>query len=742
MGYFESDALEMLEVYLLETRQLNGQLSEILLEAERAGRFNESSIHSIFRVMHTIKSSSAMMDINGLSSLAHKLEDLFSYYRENMDKLEHPEPDLFDLLFAASDFIAQELEQMNREDYAPGDTSVLEQMTDDFLGHVSREEEKDSGKGGKTQGEEEGKEELPVIPELFVSKSGTVVNVTLEEGCRMENIRAFMLVRSITGLCTLVETYPENLEKQGESAQYIEGHGVFIRFESGDKEKVLETLRKGLFVAQCRVLADSQPQDTAAAAQKAAPERENTDSREGEFMEVRTERLDYLQNLASELLLQMQVLENELKRNGMEDLESGLGHQISLLVGQIERSVMEMRLVPVSRIVPKLKRALRDICRDQKKEADLVVRCSDVEADKSVVDYVSEALLHILRNAVDHGIESPEERLAAGKDRRGKITFSADNVAGELRMTISDDGKGIDEERVRERARQKGLFASADEEYDPQKIREFILYPGFSTNEKVTEYSGRGVGLDVVKNIMEDVGGNLSIRSTIGQGSAFSISVPLNLASIECVRFRVGQYRFSIPARHVYHFLEYESFRGQIREINGRDYILYEDRMMPLINLRRFYSLGGEIPERAILVYVKGAEKEGCFFIDSIYEQKRIVVKNLPALLGTGFRSRTGICLFMIFPARMKNGMARRLNTDMPEKILCAPVSTAAPVLSTGRMAQMDDTARATAMGTPAKSITTKSTKIISPQTTAIFILLHPPFCQNPCAACLPRSSD
>ena len=404
---------------------------------------------------------------------------------------------------------------MDREDYEPGDTSVLEQMTDDFLGHVSREEETDSGKDGNKPGEEDGREELPVIPELFVSKSGTVVNVTLEEGCRMENIRAFMLVRSITGLCTLVETYPENLEKQGESAQYIEGHGVFIRFESSDKEKVLETLRKGLFVAQCRVLADSRPQD--GALRKAAPERENTDSREGEFMEVRTERLDHLQNLASELLLQMQVLENELKRSGMEDLESGLGHQISLLAGQIERSVMEMRLVPVSRIVPKLKRALRDICRDQKKEADLVVRCSDVE-------------------------------------------------------------------------------------------------------------------------------GNLSIHSTIGQGSAFSISVPLNLASIECVRFRVGQYRFSIPARHVYHFLEYESFGGQIREINGRDYILYEDRMVPLINLRRFYSLEGEIPERAILVYVKGAEKEGCFLIDSIYEQKRIVVKNLPALLGAGFRSRTGIC--------------------------------------------------------------------------------------------------
>lgn len=643
MGYFESDALEMLEVYLLETRQLNGQLAEILLEAEREGRFSENSIHSIFRVMHTIKSSSAMMGINGLSSLAHKLEDLFSYYREHEDRLEEPEPELFDLLFAASDFITQELEQMGWEDYTPGDTSALEQMTDDFLSRAGGEGEKgaEGGKDGTKPGEEDGSGELAVIPDIFVSKSGTVVNVTLEDGCRMENIRAFMLVRSITGLCALVETYPENLEKQGESAQYIEDHGVFIRFESSDKEKVLETLRKGLFVAQCRVLADNQPQE--AAVQKAAPERENADSREGEFMEVRTERLDHLQNLASELLLQMQVLENELKRNGMEDIESGLGHQIGLLVGQIERSVMEMRLVPVSRIVPRLKRALRDICRDQKKEADLVIRCSDVEADKSVVDYVSEALLHILRNAVDHGIEDPEERLAAGKDRRGKITFTAENAAGELRMTISDDGKGIDEERVRERAREKGLFASADEEYDPEKIRELILFPGFSTNETVTEYSGRGVGLDVVKNIMEDVGGNLSIRSAVGQGSAFSISVPLNLASIECVRFRVGQYRFSIPARHVYHFLEYESCRGQIREINGRDYILYEDRMVPLINLRRFYSLGGEIPERAILVYVKGSEKEGCFFIDSIYEQKRIVVKNLPALLGAGFRSRTGI---------------------------------------------------------------------------------------------------
>ena len=169
-----------------------------------------------------------------------------------------------------------------------------------------------------------------------------------------------------------------------------------------------------------------------------------------DFMEVRIERLDQLQNQAAQLLLQMQILENELSKSGLEDVENGTGHQISLLVSQIERSVMEMRLVPVAKVVPKLKRALRDMCRDQKKEAELVVQCADVEADKSVVDYVSEALLHMVRNAMDHGIEAPDQRQEAGKDRRGKVVFSAENAGGELRLIISDDGRGIDMEKVRE----------------------------------------------------------------------------------------------------------------------------------------------------------------------------------------------------------------------------------------------------------------------------------------------------
>ena len=689
MGYFESDALEMLEVYLLETRQLNNQLADILLEAERKGRFEEDSIHSIFRVMHTIKSSSAMMGLGGLSSMAHKLEDLFSFYREHPENLESPEPGLFDLLFEASDFVEQELEQMKREGYKPGDTSGIENRAQACLAGMKQgkvqgkvletaqaqglnkagtgqprglnksgvglEPDQEQGlepDGTLRAGPKEG-ETAAEIPEAFVAQGGTVVNVTLEEGCRMENIRAFMLVRSITGICTLVETYPKDLDKAGESAEYIGKNGVFIRFESGDKEAVLKTLRNGLFVAWCKVVADSEPEDSlhggsgsglgpASGNRKAGGEKDRPEMVSDDFMEVRIERLDQLQNQAAQLLLQMQILENELSKSGLEDVENGTGHQISLLVSQIERSVMEMRLVPVAKVVPKLKRALRDMCRDQKKEAELVVQCADVEADKSVVDYVSEALLHMVRNAMDHGIEAPDQRQEAGKDRRGKVVFSAENAGGELRLTISDDGRGIDMEKVREKAMERSLMTGPGE--DIQQIKEVLLSPGFSTNETVTEYSGRGVGLDVVKNIMEEVGGSLSIRSKEGEGSSFAITVPLNLASMECVRFKIGPYRFSIPARHVYRFLEYGAVKDMMRCMNGREYLLYEDRMVPIIDLHGFYSLGGEIPERAVLVYVRGAEHEGFFLMDHIYGQKRIVIKSLPALLGSGFRSRTGIC--------------------------------------------------------------------------------------------------
>ncbi|BFL48232.1 ATP-binding protein [Lactonifactor longoviformis] len=634
MGYFDDDTKEMLEVYLAEAGQLAKQLSGVLFSAEDKNEFSGEDIHAVFRIMHTIKGSSAMMGLNSLSSLAHTLEDLFGYYREVYGKIEEAEPELYDLLFAVSDYIEGELSRMQEDDYAPGSTDELQNWAETYLRRVSAGEE-------VSEAACETVSEVSVPGELK-QKAGTVVRILFESGCRMENVRAFMLVRQIKGLCSDLETYPADLETSKDSAGYIGDNGVFIRFQSSRKDEVIQVLSKGLFVAECRVMWECSREEAAKGTAKAGGKKEG-EAKEPDFLNVKTDRLDKLQNLSGELLIQMQALDSYLGEKGLDELREGTAHQINRLISEVEHTVMQMRMVPVARIVPSLRKILRDICKDTQKEAELIINCGDIEADKSVVDYIAEALLHLIRNAVDHGIESPEERTEAGKSRKGKIIFTVGNTVGELRISVSDDGRGLDEEKIKARARERGLFHRPEEEYSAQEIQSFILHPGFTTNAQVTEYSGRGVGLDVVKKIMEDAGGHLYINSEAGKGCTFTITVPLTLATMECTRFRVGDYRFSLPARHVFHFLDYGDSKKNIQKANGLEYILFQDRMLPFLDLHKVYDIAGETPATGIIIYVRGTEREGCILVDSMYQQKRIVIKQLPQLFGSGFRQHTGI---------------------------------------------------------------------------------------------------
>ena len=665
MGYWDSDAEEMLEIYLLETRQLLEQMNGVLLAAEKNNAFSEEDIHAIFRVMHTIKSSSAMMGLEQLSSMAHKLEDLFSFYRENFGKIDSIPPALFDLLFTAYDFIEAELEKMEKPDYSPADTKHIETEASEFLerlmsGGLEAEDSSSRdvlGSGGRdkaSHGESDAGctnipfsagavPEMDAVPESFRMSGGTIVSILFEEDCRMENIRAFMLVRQVSGLCSVLETFPADLDKNTEAAAYIKEKGVFIRFVSDKRDQVLEALNKGLFVGSCRLISDS-PEVTAAPAREETPKPAAEDEKKAEFLSVRSDRLDNLQNLASEMMIYMLTLEEELDRAGLSDIKEGTVHQLNRLIAEVEHNVMATRLVPVKRIFPKFQRILRDICREQDKEAELILSGGELEADKSVVDYLSEALVHIMRNALDHGIEQVKERLDAGKPRKGRISLSVEGVVGQMKVVVADDGRGFDAEKILDKAKRMGILTRPEKDYELQEIYELVLHPGFTTNETVTEYSGRGVGLDVVNKLLNDAGGHIYISSQTGSGSTFTLTMPLNMATMECIRFKVADYRFSLPARYVFRFLDYEKSCGDIRCINDRDYIVFEDRMVPLINLRRYFRMGGETPENTMIIYVRTGENEGCIMADAMYEQKRIVIKPLPALCGPDFRRNTGLC--------------------------------------------------------------------------------------------------
>lgn len=624
MGYFDDDIESMLEIYLLETNQLIGQLSAILLQSEKNGAFTREEINSVFRIMHTIKSSSGMMGLNGLSSMAHKLEDLFAFFRDEQENSERAgDTALFDVLFAVSDYIERETGHMARADYYPEDTKEIEAEIQLYMDQICNR--------GAVQKITQEKNESTIL-----SRPGVIVKITFEENCRMENVRAFMVINQIKNLCDVCESEPADPQKHPESAAAIQKEGILIRFESSKITEVLKLLNNGLFVNNCEIIKDNRR----ASVEVQEVQKDNV---EMEYLNVRLDRLDNLQNLTGELMILLSAMNSELGKRGLSDLEEHFGHQTNRIMDELEQTVIHMRMVPVGRIIPKFKRIMRDICKSQNKEADLEVSGETVEADKNIVDHVSEAAMHVMRNALDHGIEPPDVREKAGKPRCGKIKFQIRSLGGELSVEISDDGRGIDAEKLRKKAREKGLFTRPEEEYSMQDVYKLMLIPGMSTMEKATEYSGRGVGLDVAKSIMDDTGGHLHITSEDGKGTKFSMHLPLTLATMECIRLRAGSYLFVLPYRQVLRFFEAGKEADSIREQNEEEVLVYKDRIVPIVDLRKYYGLENKRLETDILIFVRCAEKEICLRVDEVIAHEKVVLKPVPALFGKQFRKRTGI---------------------------------------------------------------------------------------------------
>lgn len=603
MGFFDEDTGGMLEVYQLETNQLLEQSDAILLSAEQEKGFSREGINGIFRVMHTIKSSSAMMGLTGLSSLAHRLEDLFVVFREDPSRLSGYEKETFDLIFEATDFIRDELKRMKSDGFEPKPAEQFWEKIEALVGRV-REKKK------------------------------ITVCLRFDQDCRMENIRAYMAVRQIKELCTDMRTYPEAVETDSTTADYIHKNGFFISFRADDPETVLETLKSTLFVESCTAV-DEMPDSL--------PVKEGSDTpvqSGGDYINVRVERLDELQNLTGELI----IAASSWMESAKETAEDGLNHQIDRLLKDLEELVISIRMVPFSNVIPQLGRIVRDICRKEKKEVEFRVQGQNVEVDKKIADGILDPLLHLIRNAVDHGIELPGEREKAGKPRTGQVVLTFENAGGEIVVSVNDDGRGIDLERIRQKGREKNLFVRPESEYTESEILEFCFLPGFSTREEATEFSGRGVGLDVVRQMVESFGGHLHLESSLGKGSKFIMHLPLTLTIIESIRFQAGDRFFAVPAHQVVQFISYQPQGPGMVTQKGREYWIRDGRYIPVISLRKFYHIPGEARKGTeIMAYVKGSTRELCILADRVADQGSLVEKSLPSVFGKHFKKYTGI---------------------------------------------------------------------------------------------------
>ncbi len=787
MAKFEAGMEAMADMYVFETTSLLEQLDQILMKTENESSFAEEDINEIFRTMHTIKGSSAMMGLENMSKLAHAIEDMFYIIREDHPVISSMET-LYDIIFSASDLLKAEIENLQEDEYTP--TDFTEQMTkiEDYAAVLKGAAPADGAAAAETPAASSGADApAPAAPAAAaasaaapVSGSGlTTVKVFFEDDCKMENLRALLVINRISESCAELEYIPEDIENNGDTAKTIIKDGFLVKFRpapGSSTDGIMETIRTTANVKSCDIIErgseaaasaadavttvrvhfdddckmenlrallvvnnvrdvcenvtfepadiednaetsrliveegfvvrfksdkpqmvlqviegtpsvksyvveESSEQAPAAAAPKdaapvqapvqtaqAAPSAQPAAAKKAEapkpaakkaeapkpaadngaagaakggvkqsLISVNLNKLDVLLDLVGEIVItEAMVTSNpDLKGLKLDNFQKS-ARQLRKLNSELQDAVMSMRMVPISGAFNKMTRIVRDMKVKLGKDVELIFEGEDTEVDKSIIDQLNDPLMHMVRNSMDHGIEeNVEDRIAAGKSPKGKITLSAYNASGEVIIVIADDGQGIDPEKVLAKAERNGILTKPSSEYSEKEILNMIMLPGFSTNEQVTEYSGRGVGMDVVKKNIEKIGGSVSVDSKFGQGSNFVIKIPLSLSIVDGMEISVGNSIFTIPINSIRN-----SFKVQpsqlVKDTTGKEMVMVYGECYPLIRLYQLYDLKPNTENifDGIVILVETDGKSACIFADELIGEQQVVLKPFPALLG------------------------------------------------------------------------------------------------------------
>lgn len=355
-----------------------------------------------------------------------------------------------------------------------------------------------------------------------------------------------------------------------------------------------------------------------------------------QVIRVDLEKLDKLLDLVGELVISEAMVANnqDLKGLQLDRFEKSVLH-LDKITRDIQEVAMSMRMIPLSGTFSKMVRLVRDLSQKVNKKVSLEIIGEETEVDKTIIEQISDPLVHLIRNAVDHGIEEPEERIAAGKPESGQLTIEAKHSAGEVWITIEDDGRGLDRERILQKAIERGLIIDEERDMKDEDVWRLIFEPGFSTADKVSSISGRGVGMDVVKRNIEKLRGRVDIRSVKGAGTVFAVRIPLTLAIIEGMVVKVGPNRYTIPINSIKESLQPTG--DQITCLpDNQEVVSIRGELLPVIRLHELYDVASDCRslDSGILVVVENSEKKGCLFVDEVLGQQQIVIKALSSYLG------------------------------------------------------------------------------------------------------------
>jgi two-component system chemotaxis sensor kinase CheA len=692
------DSSQYAELFLTESREHVSAINHWLLELEQRGgrgdaRSADEALGAIFRSMHTVKGMSATMGYAVVAELSHELETVLDRMRRHELAVTS---ELMDLLFRAADLLEQAIEgavagQEDR-DRAAGVLAALKRIAEPDAAQgvpsagataSAAPSASTSAPNGASASSGGAVDAVPAVPArepeghvwtvAAPEGPGVLVRVRLTQDTPLRGVRAFLIVQAIRKVGEVETVFPSLDEIQRDEFD----HDFALRLLTQAAAAEIERVARGAGdvaaiqvgedrVAPRGVAADAptpaaEPLEAAASRPPTPPapvpaatavlpvsERLTTNGdeapsspgtaalRQQRHVRIDLRRLDALMNLIGELVITRGRLQQIAGASPDANLQETVT-QASRLIGDLRDEIMTSRMVPVWQVFDRFPRLVRDASRALRKQVDFVIEGKEIELDRSMLDEIGDPIVHLLRNAVDHGLEAPDERLRAGKPPTGRLTLSAARDRSAVVIRVTDDGRGIDREKVLQRAREAGLVDTAKSELTDEELLRLVARPGFSTAERVTGISGRGVGVDAVYSRVRALGGAVDMRTVSGQGTTVTLRLPLTLAIVRALLARVRDEIYAVPLTHVSETVEL--LPDVRRTIRGREVLVLRDDVLPLIRLRGLVGLSevGPAREQAAapleqVVVVEVADRRAGIVVDELAGQQEIVVKQYDAV--------------------------------------------------------------------------------------------------------------
>ena len=641
------ETTQYLDIFIDESMEHLDVLYQQLLALEKDPK-EKQIIEEIFRAAHTLKGMAATMEFDDLAGLTHKLENIFDGIRD--DKIA-VQPDTMDTLFHTVDHLNAMVEDIaNGGDGKRDVTAVIDQLDRIEKGETDLQE-------NNTSVESEKKDELSTLEldefQLTILSesqergfSNYEIEVRLREDCLLKGARVYMIFELLEKLGEVIHSNPSVNDLEEEKFDFTFTL-MFVTKE--DKEELQAKIMKVSEVeevmitpfsvtdykkSQDKKMDEKKEEKKSEATKVSKTKKSKIATKSGKATPTKTirvniERLDILMNLFEELVID---------RGRLEQISSELNHyelhetveRMSRISSDLQNIILTMRMVPIDTVFNRFPRMIRQLARDLDKEVEIEIIGAETELDRTVIDEIGDPLVHLIRNAMDHGIETPTERDQLGKPRQGKITLEAYHSGNHVFVEISDDGAGINKEKVKNKAIAKGVVTESEAEVlTDHQIYELILASGFSTNEEISDVSGRGVGLDVVKNTIESLGGSISIDAVPGEGSTFSIQLPLTLSIISVLLVELEKEKYAIPLSSI---IETAILRkDEIYSAHHNKVIDFRGQVIPLTFLDKIFDVPkkNEEEEFVSVVIVRKGNKLAGLVVDSFIGQQEVVLKSL-----------------------------------------------------------------------------------------------------------------